>query len=186
MTAAPAGSVPGALLIGTRDGFGLEFHLERDRQLLCVDVFVGGLHVNAWDDAFYPPLLVKKLEGELRRFGAPPEPPPEGFTSAPESFRAAERWMHEGEGEGDGFARYEFLEWGECTDQVTAFAFPDGESVHLAARVREVGGGEGEPVVVSVGRGELVETLERGLAVAGREWAARLAVPADRSGTGSD
>ncbi|MDG5806384.1 hypothetical protein P9869_27730 [Streptomyces ossamyceticus] len=34
------------MLFGARTGFGLEFHVERDPGLLCVDVFVGGLHVN--------------------------------------------------------------------------------------------------------------------------------------------
>ncbi|MFF9029782.1 hypothetical protein [Streptomyces iakyrus] len=54
------GVAPGwgvAMFLGSRSGFGLEFHVEHDPQLLCVDIFVGGLHVNTWDNAFYPPLL---------------------------------------------------------------------------------------------------------------------------------
>ena len=80
---------------------------------------------------------------------------------------------------GAALARYAFLEWGECTDGVTAFAFPDGDQVHLACRLREEGGvtrgaeARHEPTVVSVSRAGLVDTLERGLAVAEREWAAR-------------
>ncbi|MBE4740343.1 hypothetical protein SAMN04487980_106211 [Streptomyces sp. cf124] len=174
------------MLCGSRAGFGLEFHVERDPGLLCVDVFVGGLHVNTWDNAFYPPLLVKKLKDEPARFRAP-APPPEGFTTASESFRVAESWMYDEAPAGSAFpsaagaalARYAFLEWGECTDGVTAFAFPDGDQVHLACRLREEGGvtrgaeARHEPTVVSVSRAGLVDTLERGLAVAEREWAAR-------------
>lgn len=59
------------MLFGARAGFGLECHLERDAHPLCVDVFVGGLQVNTWDNAFYPPLLVKELTDELRRFRTP-------------------------------------------------------------------------------------------------------------------
>ena len=77
------------MLFGSREGFGLEFHPELDRHLLCVDVFIGGLHVNAADHAFYPPLLVKKLGDELGRHRAP-TPPPTLFTSPAESFRLAE------------------------------------------------------------------------------------------------
>lgn len=55
------------MLFGSREGFGLEFHPEQDEYLLCVDISIGGLHVNAWDNAFYPPLLVKKLTDELPR-----------------------------------------------------------------------------------------------------------------------
>ncbi|MCL6731797.1 hypothetical protein [Streptomyces neyagawaensis] len=180
------------MLVGARTGFGLEFHVERDPGLLCVDVFVGGLHVNAWDNAFYPPLLVKKLKDELSRFNAPTARPT-GFTSPEESFRIAEHWMYGDTGTGtrsgadagaeagEELARWEFLEWGECTDQVTAFAFPDGDQVHLACRVRD-GGGQARdtearraPTVVSMSRAALVDTLERGLAVAEHEWAVRLA-----------
>ncbi|WP_449350343.1 hypothetical protein [Streptomyces shaanxiensis] len=174
------------MLFGSRAGFGLEFHVERDPGLLCVDVFVGGLQVNTWDNAFYPPLLVKKLKDELGRLRTP-SPPPAGFTSPAEAFRIAEGWMYDDtrtptfSGDEEDLARCEFLEWGECTDQVTAFAFPDGDMVHLACRVREVGGPDsgtelrGEPTVASVSRTALVETLERGLATAEREWAVRLA-----------
>jgi hypothetical protein len=183
-----------AVLFGTRTGFGLEFHVERDPGLLCVDVLVGGLHVNTWDNAFYPPLLVKKLKDELSRFRAPTAPPT-GFTSPEESFRIAEAWVYgdsgtgirsgsdaeAGEEAGEELARWEFLEWGECTDQVTAFAFPDGDQVHLACRVRD-GGGQARgtearcgPRVVSMSRTALVATLEHSLAAAEREWAARLA-----------
>ncbi|MFF9035936.1 hypothetical protein ACF090_10730 [Streptomyces sp. NPDC014892] len=171
-----------AMLCGSRDGFGLEFHVDQDPGLLCVDVFVGGLHVNTWDNAFYPPLLVKKLKDELARFRTP-TPPPVDFTSPSESFRTAESWMYGDAGTeaepGAALARWEFLEWGECTDEVTAFAFPDGDRVHLACRPRAedgaVSGTEArhEPTVVSLHRTVFVETLERGLAIAEREWAAR-------------
>lgn len=193
------------MLVGARTGFGLEFRVGRDPGLLCVDVFVGGLHVNTWDNAFYPPLLVKKLKDELSRFSAPTARPP-GFTSPEELFRIAEDWMYgdtgtgtrsgadadaeaeadAGAASGEELARWEFLEWGECTDQVTAFAFPDGDRVHLACRVRD-GGGQARdtgarraPTVVSMSRTALVDTLERGLAVAEREWAARLAAMKSR------
>ncbi|MCG6494136.1 hypothetical protein [Kitasatospora sp. A2-31] len=182
------------MLFGSRTGFGLEFHVERDPGLLCVDVFVGGLHVNPWDDAFYPPLLVKKLKDELGRFRIPTGPPV-GYTSPSESFHVAERWM-DGDasatgpesGAGAELARCEFLEWGECTDGVTAFAFPDGDRVHLACRSRD--GGEAargadarhEPTVVSVGRTVLVDTLERSLIVAEHEWSVRLAAITGRNG----
>ncbi|MFJ6378391.1 hypothetical protein ACIQI7_00075 [Kitasatospora sp. NPDC092039] len=176
----------------------MEFHPERDPGLLCVDVFVGGLHVNAWDNAFYPPLLVKKLKDELGRL-RPTTAPPVGFTSPSEYFLMVESWMYDDAGTGAGtgasaeaeeaFARCAFLEWGECTDQVTAFAFPDGDRVHLACRMRDgdgaapgAGSGDG-PTVVSVSRTVLVETLERGLALAEREWAARLAAMTGRGGT---
>ncbi|MET9844055.1 hypothetical protein ACFZC6_38555 [Streptomyces ossamyceticus] len=185
------------MLFGTRTGFGLDFHVERDPGLLCVDVFVGGLPVNTWDNAFYPPLLVKKLKDELSRFRAPTAPPP-GFTSPEESFRIAEDWIYGDSGTwtrsgaeaeadaGEELARWEFLEWGECTDQVTAFAFPDGDQVHLACRVRD-GGGQARgaearcaPTVVSMSRTALVATLEHALAAAEREWAARLAAMKSR------
>ncbi|MDX2823080.1 hypothetical protein PV416_18680 [Streptomyces ipomoeae] len=174
------------MLFGSRTGFGLEFHVEHDPGLLCVDVFVGGLHVNTWDNAFYPPLLVKKLKDELGRFRTPTAPPA-GFTSPSESFCIAESWMYDNTSTGPApgaeaaLAQCVFLEWGECTDEVTAFAFPDGDRVHLACRVRDEGGvawgteARREPTVVSVSRTVLVETLEHGLVIAEREWSARLA-----------
>ncbi|MET9224630.1 hypothetical protein [Lentzea sp. NPDC003310] len=146
-------------MFGSRTELGLDFHVEQDPGLLCVDIFLGGLHVNARDNAFYPPLLVKKLKDELHRFRTPTVPPP-GFEAA---FEA-----------GQDFARYEFLEWGECTDDVLAFAFTEGDQVHLACRVHD----EQEahvPTTVSMSRASLVETLEQGLVVAEREWSARLA-----------
>ncbi|WP_052390809.1 hypothetical protein [Streptomyces sp. NRRL B-24484] len=85
------------------------------------------------------------------------------------------------DGAGAALDRCVFLEWGECTDDVTAFAFPDGDRVHLACRLRDSGGAargtaaRHEPTVVSVSRAVLVETLERGLAVAEDEWSVRLA-----------
>ncbi|MFF7457160.1 hypothetical protein [Kitasatospora sp. NPDC008115] len=180
------------MLFGSRAGFGLEFHVEQDPDLLCVDIFVGGLQVNAWDNAFYPPLLVKKLKDEFTRFRTPAAPLAE-FTSPSESFRLAESWMYEDDaGTGpdpaaaEALARCEFLEWGECTDQVTALAFPDGDRLHLVCRVRDVGepacGAEArqEPVVASVSRTVFVETLESALAVAEREWSTRLAVIRER------
>ncbi|MER7706825.1 hypothetical protein ABTX81_28500 [Kitasatospora sp. NPDC097605] len=177
------------MLFGSRAGFGLEFHVERDPDLLCVDVFVGGLRVNTWDNAFYPPLLVKKLKDELARFRTPTARPVE-FTSPAESFRLAESWMYEEDtgtdpAAGEALARYEFLEWGECTDQVTALAFPDGDRLHLVCRVRDAGGPvrDTEPVVAPVSRTALVDTLERALAVAEREWSARLAAIQGRGDT---
>lgn len=165
------------MLFGSRTGFGLEFHVERDPSLLCVDIFVGGLHVDTWDNAFYPPLLVKKLGDELARFREP-RPPADGFTTPAESYLAAEEQARTGpEGE---LARCEFLEWGECTDQVMAFAFPDGDVVHIACRVRDGGGpawGTGArdaPTVATVSRADLVEALEGALDLASREWAVRL------------
>ncbi|MFJ3793226.1 hypothetical protein [Kitasatospora sp. NPDC090091] len=181
------------MLFGSRTGFGLEFHVEQDPGLLCVDVFVGRLHVNARDNAFYPPLLVKKLKDELGRFRAPTAPPA-GYTSPSESFRVAESWMHDDAGSepesgaGEVLARCVFLDWGECTDDVMAFAFPEGDRVHLACRVREGGGAapgteaRDEPAVASLGRTVLVETLERALVVAEREWSVRLAALTGRSG----
>ncbi|MEU1184918.1 hypothetical protein ABZ464_46350 [Streptomyces sp. NPDC005820] len=168
------------MLFGSRAGFGLEFHVERDPSLLCVDVFVGGLHVNAWDNAFYGPLLVKKLKDELDRFRAPTAPPV-SFGSPFEAFRLAEDWMLDDAGTGTAseagaeLARCRFLDWGECTDRVLAFAFPDGDTIHLACRVH---GDEGPQAstVVSVSRTLFVETLERGLVIAERELSARLAV----------
>ncbi|MEV6149341.1 hypothetical protein AB0L53_03270 [Nonomuraea sp. NPDC052129] len=182
------------MLVGSRAGFGLEFHVEQDPQLLCVDVFVGGLHVNTWDNAFYPPLLVKELKDELGRFRTPTAPPV-GFTSSSEFFCLAESWMYDDAVTGiapeaeAALARCEFLEWGECTNEVTALAFPDGDRVHLTCRVHERGGaargteGRRGPTVVSVSRTVLVETLERGLVVAEREWSARLAAVKGRSDT---
>ncbi|MFI9121314.1 hypothetical protein ACIGW0_18205 [Streptomyces bikiniensis] len=179
------------MLFGSRTGFGLDFHVEQDPGLLCVDVFVGGLHANAWDNAFYPPLLIKKLKDELGRFRTPVAPPA-GYTSPSESFHAAESWMYgdvgTGSGDGAALARCVFLEWGECTDGATAFAFPDGDRVHLACRVRDNYGAARSagvrhgPAVVSVGRTELVDTLERALVVAEREWSVRLAGIAGRGG----
>ncbi len=183
------------MLVGSRDGFGLEFHLERDPELLCVDVHIGGLWVDARDNAFYPPLLVKKLKEELARYRAPIAAPA-GFGSPVEALRLAEWARYEeaapgvGNGTGEELARWVFLEWGECTDDVSVFAFPDGESVHLACRTWEGGGAawgtepRQEPTVVSVSRAEFVGTLERGLAVAEREWAVRLA--ALRAGRGEE
>ncbi|WP_232519894.1 hypothetical protein [Actinosynnema pretiosum] len=181
----------GDAVFGSRDGFGLEFHVERDPGLLCVDVFVAGLHVDAWDNAFYPPLLVKKLGDEIRRFREPAARP-EGFTSAVEAFRLAEGWMDEGAGAveaeaGQRFAGFRFLDWGECTDPALAFAFPDGDLLHLACRVHD-DDGPGALAAAPVRRAEFVGTLERALVVAEREWAARHAALAQaraRPGTGS-
>jgi hypothetical protein len=165
-------------LFGTRAGFGLEFHVERDPELLCVDVFIGGRHLNARDNAFYPPLLVKKLKDELARYRVPAGSPP-GFTSPAAALDAAERGRY-GETE-SAWARHAFLEWGECTDDVSAFAFPVGDLVHLACRTRDAGGPawgtepRRGPTVATVDRTALVEVLEHGLAVAEREWAIRLA-----------
>ncbi|MGW4895331.1 hypothetical protein ACWEQL_24130 [Kitasatospora sp. NPDC004240] len=175
---------------GSRAGFGLEFHVEQDPGLLCVDVFVGGLHVNALDNAFYPPLLVKKLKDELGRFRTPTAPPA-GFTSASEAFRLAEDWMcgdagtGTAPGAGEGLAGYRFLDWGECTDDVLAFAFPDGERVRLACRVHGDAGPQAS-TVVPVSRSSLVRTLEHGLVVAEREWSARLAAMKARGDTGDE
>ena len=181
------------MLFGSRAGFALEFHVEQDPGLLCVDIFVGGVQVNTWDNAFYPPLLVKKLKDELGRFRAPAARPA-GFTSPAESFRAAQTWMYDeartatSSGAEEALVRCEFLEWGECTDQVIAFAFPDGDLVHLACRVGERGGpaqgtaDRSEPTLVSMRRTALVETLEGGLALAEREWSARLAARTGRTG----
>ncbi|MER6365492.1 hypothetical protein [Kitasatospora sp. NPDC001527] len=176
------------MLVGSRTGFGLEFPIEQDPGLLCVDVFVGGLHVNTWDNAFYPPLLVKKLKDELGRFRTPAALPT-GFTSPSESFLTAERWMYDGSRTGtssgteEALARCAFLEWGECTDEVTAFAFPDGDRLHLVCRVRDGGGpawgteARHEPTVASVSRPAVLDTLERGLALAEHEWSTRLTAP---------
>ncbi|MFJ8532324.1 hypothetical protein [Streptomyces sp. NPDC093591] len=123
----------------------MEFHVEHDPELLCVDVFVGGLHVNTWDNAFLPPLLAKKLKDELSRF-RPPTAPPAGFVSPLEAFHLAEDCMFDDAGTGAASEaglelwKYQFLDWGECTDEVLAFAFPDGDRVHLACRVRDGGG----------------------------------------------
>ncbi|MFJ8045460.1 hypothetical protein ACIRBX_33630 [Kitasatospora sp. NPDC096147] len=167
------------MLFGSRDGFALTFDVERDPVLLCVDVFLGGLHLNTWDNAFYPPLLVKKLRDELTRFDTPASPPP-GFTSPAESLRAAEAGRYEAAGAGAELARYAFLAWGECTDDVSAFAFPDGDLVHLACRVRDGGGPawgtepRRAPTVATVSRTELLDTLGQGLIAAERAWSARL------------
>ncbi|MBB4965651.1 hypothetical protein F4559_003010 [Saccharothrix violaceirubra] len=166
--------------MGSRAGFGMEFHVDRDPDLLCVDIFLGGLHVNAWDNAFYPPLLVKKLKDELGRFRAPTAAPAD--TSPSEAFRLAEEWYVGASEAGEEFARREFLDWGECTDGVLAFAFPDGDRVHLAGRLHD---DPGPPAVVSVSRASFVDTLERALVVAEREWTARLAVLLARAGRGS-
>lgn len=161
---------------GSREGFALEFHIERAPSLLCVDVHVGGLHVNAWDNAFYPPLLVTCLKKDAERFRAP-SGPPAGFTSPAEHFRAAEHWWVHGD-DGD-FERYSFLEWGECTFGVRAFAFPDGDRVHLGCRTRDIEAGtefeEGPSAVVTLDRAVFLETLEDALDVADREWQARRA-----------
>ena len=82
-------------MFGSWVGFALEVHVERDPGLLCVDIFAGGLHVNSWDNAFYPPLLVKKNKDELGRLA-------------------------------EGAPGYQFLEWGECTDEVLVFAEATG------------------------------------------------------------
>ncbi|MFJ9430048.1 hypothetical protein ACIRQY_10300 [Streptomyces sp. NPDC101490] len=141
--------------------------------------------MNAWDNAFYPPLLVKKLRDELGRLRTPTVPPVL-FTSPSAFFRLAESWMDDDAGAGltpeaeTALARCEFLDWGECTHQVTALAFPEGDRVHLVCRVYESGAAGGveaprEPTAVSVSRTAFAETLERGLAVAEREWSVRLA-----------
>ncbi len=170
------------MLFGSRNGFGLEFHPERDRSLLCVDIFIGGLHVNTSDNAFYPPLLVKKLTDELRRFRTP-RAPLEGFTTPVESFRVAEYWAYDETGTESGpeaaLAGCDFLDWGACTNDVVAFAFPDGDRLHLACRVRDGGGvawrtePRREPTAVSVSLASFVETLEQCLAAAEREWSDR-------------
>ena len=60
-----------------------------------------------------------------------------------------------------------------------AYAFPDGDRIHLACRVREGGGIAWrtepwrEPALASMSRASFVATLEQGLAVAEREWSAR-------------
>ncbi|MCG8928026.1 hypothetical protein [Lentzea sp. CC55] len=126
-------------MFGSRAEFALEFHVERDPGLLCVDIFVGGLHVNSWDNAFYPPLLVKKIKDELGRLA-------------------------------DGATGYQFLEWGECTDEVLVFAEATGDRVHLDCRVHD-----GPRVAVDLSRTAFVETLRRSLEIAEREWATRLA-----------
>ncbi|MGW1280222.1 hypothetical protein ACWD4V_25155 [Streptomyces tsukubensis] len=175
------------MVLGSRAGFGLEFHIERDPGLLCLDIFVGGLHVNSWDNAFYPPLLVKKLGDELRRFRAPAAPPV-GFGSPSEAFRVAEAvWTYGDAGTGDAFgaefADCEILDWGECTNDVLAFAFPDGDRIHLACRVR----GQTAPrasAMATVSRTSFVETLEHAFTVAEREWSIRLAAMNARRDTG--
>lgn len=175
------------MVFGSRAGFGLEFHVEQDPGLLCVDVFVGGLHVNTWDNAFYPPLLVKKLKDELSRFRTPTASPV-GFASPFEAFRLAEDWMCDDAGTGTAseagaeFAKCRFLDWGECTDGVLAFAFPDGDRVHLACRVLGDAGPQAS-TVVPVSRALLVETLEHGLVIAEREWSSRLTAMKARSNT---
>ncbi|MBA4867277.1 hypothetical protein H1V43_39610 [Streptomyces sp. PSKA54] len=124
--------------------------------------------------------------------------PQERPTSPSESFRIAESWMYDDAGAGTSLgaeaalARCVFLEWGECTDEVTAFAFPNGDRVHLACRIRDGGGAawgteaRREPTVVSVSRTLLVETLEHGLVIAEHEWSARLAAIKARSDTCDD
>ncbi|WP_258193700.1 hypothetical protein [Streptomyces sp. MA5143a] len=142
--------------------------------------------MNTWDNAFYPPLLVKKLKDELSRLRTPTARPA-GFTSPLKAFRLVEDWWSDDAGSATASAagaeleRYHFLDWGECTDEVLAFAFPDGDQVHLACRMREGGGvawgteARCEPTVVSVSRTVLVEALEGALVIAEREWSARLA-----------
>jgi hypothetical protein len=171
------------MLFGSRDGFGLEFQPEQDDSLLCVDIYIGGLHVDPSDNAFYPPLLVKKLTNEVTRFRTP-TPPPALFTSPAEAFRLAEDWDYGARtewsaGPEESLASWDFLDWGECTNDVVAYAFPDGDRIHLACRVREGGGipwgteAQREPTLASVSRTSFLETLEQCLAVAEREWSAR-------------
>ncbi|GLF99207.1 hypothetical protein [Streptomyces yaizuensis] len=167
------------MLIGSRAGFGLDLATGLEGLLLHADVFVGGLLVNAADNAFYPPLLAHCLGGELRRHGSP-SGRPTGFTTPAEAFRAAERWAFRDTGAtevpgdpGPELARYEFLEWGECTDGVTAYAFPDGDRVHLGCRLRAETGPPQPPVTVTLGRTLFVTTLERARVVAADMWAAR-------------
>ncbi|MFJ1757884.1 hypothetical protein [Kitasatospora sp. NPDC088134] len=182
------------MLFGSRGGFGLEFHLDRDPGLLCVDVFLGGRRVNAQDNAFYPPLLVKKLADELARHREPAVPP-DGFTTPPESYRRAEqgRYAEAGPGGREELTRYAFLEWGECTDDVLAFAFPDGDRLHLACRLRTDGGPawgtepRHGPTVATVDRAAFVRTLEHALAAA-HEWSVRRLAPRapERTTDGTD
>lgn len=172
------------MLFGTREDFGLEFHPEQDSSLLCVDIYIGGLHVNASDNAFYPPLLVKKLTDELPRFRSP-APAPELFTTPAEAFRIAENWDYDptrterSPGPEAALACWDFLEWGECTNDVMAYAFPDGDRIHLACRVRESGGiawgtePQREPTFASMSRTTFLETLEQCQVVVEREWSAR-------------
>ncbi|PPK69897.1 hypothetical protein V5P93_006464 [Actinokineospora auranticolor] len=162
----------GALVFGSRAGFGVEFHVDRDPDLLCVDLFVGGIHVDARDNAFYPPLLVKKLKDELGRFRAPTARPADLTSSPLAAFRIAEDWTYDDTKAGVELAAHRFLEWGECTDDVLAFAFPDGDRIHLTCRVY----GDEDPRASTVSRASLVETLEHSLVVAEREWSARLAI----------
>ncbi|MFJ5264691.1 hypothetical protein ACIQAC_29955 [Streptomyces sp. NPDC088387] len=174
------------MLFGSRATFGLEFHLEGDTSLLRVDIFVGGVHVNRWDNAFYTPLLIRCLGDELRRFRTLTVPP-EWFGSPVEAFRMAEGWWIDDTSIGDApvleaeLTRCEFLQWGECTNEVRAFAFPDGGEIHLGCRIREVSSDPSdpkvwdEPTVVSVNRKAMIETLAQGLAVAEREEAAKRA-----------
>lgn len=162
---------------GSRTGFALEFHPERDPYLLCVDLFLGGLHLNPRDNAFYPPLLVKKLKDELHRFRTPAEPPP-GFVSAAEAFRIAEDRMLDDPAtgpaseDGEEFASHRFLEWGECTDDVLAFAFPHGDRLHLACRVHG-DTGPGPSALAAVRRTALTATLEESLTAAEHAWSLR-------------
>jgi hypothetical protein len=172
------------MLFGSRDGFGLEFHPEQDDYLLCVDIFIGGRRVDASDNAFYPPLLVMKLTNEIARFRTP-VPPPELFTSPAEAFRIAEGWDYDPTrtewppGPEAALASWDFLEWGECTNDVMAYAYPDDDRIHLACRVRDGGGiawgtePRHEPTLVSLSRTAFLETLEQCLVVAEREWSAR-------------
>lgn len=168
------------MLFGSRAGFGLEFHLEQDPDLLCVDIYVGGLHVDSQDNAFYPPLLVFKLKHAVSRFSTPAAAPV-GFTSPAQYWRLAESWYVDSDSEiapgvEDALDRCGFLEWGECTNNVRAFAFPDGDRVHLACRIRARGDAPWrESAVVSMSRTSLVETLEQSYVVAEREWSVRLA-----------
>ncbi|MFJ9374306.1 hypothetical protein [Streptomyces sp. NPDC101455] len=71
---------------------------------------------------------------------------------------------------------------GECTNDVWAYAFPDGDWIHLACRLHgDRGTAAGTESVATVTRTGFVETLERGLAVAEREWEVRRA-PLNRGG----
>lgn len=138
------------MLFGTRAGFGLEFHLEGDAYLLCVDVFVGGLHVNTWDNAFYPP---PAGQGAHRRVAALP---------------------HTGRATG-GF-RLRLPGVGGVHQRRVGVRLPrrrlDPPRLPLHGDGDTAAGTES---VATVTRAGFVETLERSLAVAEREWEVRRA-----------